>query len=42
MSGEVFYVGEIFQGKGLPNLFRGVELGAKAQDHSIYLWKIIN
>ena len=36
MSGEVSYVVEIFQGKGLPNLFRGVELGAKAQDHSSF------
>ena len=36
MSGEVFYVVEIFQGRGLPILFRGVELRATAQDHSSF------
>ena len=38
MSGEFFfYVVEIFQGGGgFPILFRGVELGATAQDHSSF------
>ena len=36
MSGEVFYVVESFQGRGLPILFRGVEFGATPQDHSSF------
>ena len=36
MSGEVFYVVESFQGRGLPILFRGVEHGATPQNHSSF------
>ena len=37
MSGEVFFMLlRFFRGGGVPILFRGVELGASAQDHSSF------